>query len=121
MSIRRAQRVLVGGALTAAVILIPASTTGLSQSITAAPGGDGAKQPVVRGAATAALWTPPRTDDGQPDLQGTWNSINAFLTPFERPAELSNRELTQDERQGLLQRDAERRAGQSAQSYVQEW
>jgi hypothetical protein len=120
MSIRRAQRVLIGGTLTAAVILSPARTTGLSPSISA-PRGDASTQPVVQGAANAAQWTPERTADGQPDIQGTWNSINAFLTPFERPAELSNRELTATERQGLLQRDAERRVGQSAQSYLQDW
>jgi hypothetical protein len=43
--------------------------------------------------AAAALapkgWNPPRTPDGQPDLQGTWTS--AFLTPVERPAELAGK------------------------------
>jgi hypothetical protein len=29
-------------------------------------------------------WTPPRTPDGKPDLQGVWNS--ATLTPLQRPA-----------------------------------
>ena len=36
-------------------------------------------------------WTPPRTPDGQPDLQGIWT--NATITPFERPKELAGKEF----------------------------
>jgi hypothetical protein len=32
-------------------------------------------------------WSPTRTPDGQPDLQGVWT--NPTITPFERPAELA--------------------------------
>ena len=31
----------------------------------------------------ARVWSPPRTADGQPDLQGTW--VNFDSTPFETP------------------------------------
>src|SRR5579863_9248188 len=34
-------------------------------------------------------WTPARTADGQPDLQGVWT--NPTITPFERPAELAGK------------------------------
>lgn len=41
------------------------------------------------GTPSAEAWTPPRTPDGQPDLQGIWT--NPTLTPFERPAELAGK------------------------------
>jgi hypothetical protein len=36
-------------------------------------------------------WTPTRTSDGQPDLQGYWT--NATFTPLERPAEFAGKEF----------------------------
>ena len=44
----------------------------------------------------AKSWTPPRTPDGHPDLQGIWS--NALLTPLERPPELAGKAtLTEQE------------------------
>jgi hypothetical protein len=42
-------------------------------------------------ATKLSVWTPPRTPDGQPDLQGTWT--NATNKPLERPAELGAKEF----------------------------
>lgn len=39
--------------------------------------------PAAKDAAAAKTWTPLRTPDGQPDLQGMW--VNFDSTPFERP------------------------------------
>ena len=46
--------------------------------------------------ATSKAWTPARTADGHPDLQGLWS--NAILTPLERPDELAGKAvLTEQE------------------------
>ena len=61
-------------------------------------------------AAEAKGWTVPRTADGQPDLQGTWDYRT--LTPLERPREYAGKEfLTDAEIADLERRAAEREDG----------
>jgi hypothetical protein len=67
-------------------------------------------------------WTPPRTADGQPALQGTWN--NSTVTPLERPSELAGKEFFTEkeaaafEKQVVLARNSDHR-GATAETDLQ--
>ena len=58
--------------------------------------GGQSRKPVVKPAAAAPrVATMPRTPDGRPDLQGTWDF--AQLTPFERPGDFAGKQSVTDE------------------------
>jgi hypothetical protein len=44
------------------------------------------------GGRTGEGSAPARTPDGQPNIQGMWNNIDSFFTPYERPKELQGKE-----------------------------
>ena len=46
-------------------------------------------------AAAQTPWTPPRLQNGQPDLQGTWENNSA--TPLERPPQLAGKPLLSEQ------------------------
>jgi hypothetical protein len=55
-------------------------------------------------------WSPPRTPEGRPDLQGNWSFAN--ITPLERPANLGDRAVLSDEEAAEFERETAARAKQ---------
>ena len=84
---------LAGTVLLATIIAVPAAQT---------PGATSTRSP----ASQSTSWKPPRTPDGQPDLQGVW--LNATATPLERPKALEGRSTLTDAEVENLKRNADR-------------
>lgn len=68
--------------------------------------------PTPLGAQTASAramktWTPPRTPDGHPDLQGVWDF--STITPMERPRELGDKQVLTDQEAAAFEREENQR------------
>ena len=76
------------------------STAALAASVLVAllaqtPAAGQTPSPSAKATTASKAWTPPRTSDGRPDLQGIWSDNT--LTPFERPKKLGAKEFYTDE------------------------
>jgi len=69
-------------ALAVVALLMPATAAGQAVS------------PAAKATTVGKGYTPPRTPDGQPDLQGVWT--NNTVTPLERPKGLAGKEFYTD-------------------------
>jgi hypothetical protein len=98
----------------AIVLLMPMRCAAQAQSAASAT--------LAKATPPAKSWVVPRTQDGQPDLQGIWS--NATLTPLERPRELAGKqfftekEAAEYEKQILEHNNADRRDTQNAEADI---
>jgi hypothetical protein len=88
---------------------VTAALVAFTFSVGAPPTAGQALSPAAKPAKEAKSWTPPRTPDGAPDLEGVWTNNTA--TPLQRPKNLVGKEFyTQAELEALVKGEKDRLA-----------
>ena len=77
--------------------------------------GVGSANPAWAQVANDSGWEPARLPDGQPDIQGMWNNIDALATPLELPDGFSGPDFTPEDLQAIAEARAEEAARRAAQ------
>jgi hypothetical protein len=80
---------VISSAALAALVIVGSTVPAAGQTAPAAKSATSGNS-----ATSKKSWTPPRTPEGQPDLQGVWT--NNTVTPLERPKDLAGKEFYTD-------------------------
>jgi hypothetical protein len=94
---------LVGPIIVAAIVVMAVSVSAQT-----------ARSDAPKGATRA--WSPARTPDGQPDLQGVWSDTS--ITPLERPRALEGRQFLTEQEVNRLKTRADRLFNNATSDFV---